>query len=59
MGPNALLFGRGGTGGILIGSQRKQIGEQFGSFDIGADDFGYLILQLITTLPPETTLLFV
>ena len=40
-GPNALLFGRGGTGGILNRVTKKaQIGEQFGSFDLGADDFG-------------------
>ncbi len=40
-GPNALLFGRGGTGGILNRVTKKaQIGEQFGSIDIGADDFG-------------------
>ena len=40
-GPNALLFGRGGTGGILNRVTKKaEIGEQFGSFDIGADDFG-------------------
>ena len=40
-GPNALLFGRGGTGGIINRvSKKAQIGETFGSFDIGADDFG-------------------
>ena len=40
-GPNALLFGRGGTGGIINRVTKKaQVGEQFGSFDIGADDFG-------------------
>ena len=40
-GPNALLFGRGGTGGILNRVTKKaEIGEQFGSFDIGVDDFG-------------------
>ena len=40
-GPNALLFGRGGTGGIINRVTKKaQIGEQFGSFDLGADDFG-------------------
>ena len=40
-GPNALLFGRGGTGGILNRVTKKaELGEQFGSFDIGADDFG-------------------
>ncbi len=40
-GPNALLFGRGGTGGIINRvSKKAQIGETFGSFDIGTDDFG-------------------
>ena len=40
-GPNALLFGRGGTGGIINRvSKKAKIGETFGSFDIGADDFG-------------------
>ena len=40
-GPNALLFGRGGTGGIINRVTKKaQIDEQFGTFDIGADDFG-------------------
>ncbi len=40
-GPNALLFGRGGTGGIINRvSKKAQIGETFGTFDIGADDFG-------------------
>ena len=40
-GPNALLFGRGGTGGIINRVTKKAtVGETFGSFDIGADDFG-------------------
>ena len=40
-GPNALLFGRGGTGGIINRvSKKATIGETFGSFDLGADDFG-------------------
>ena len=40
-GPNALLFGRGGTVGILnLVTKKAEIGAQFGSFDIGADDFG-------------------
>ena len=40
-GPNALLFGRGGTGGIINRVTKKaQMDEEFGSFDIGADDFG-------------------
>ena len=40
-GPNALLFGRGGTGGITNRVTKKAtLGENFGSFDLGADDFG-------------------
>ena len=46
-GPNALLFGRGGTGGIINRVTKKAvIGEQFGSFDLGADDFGSTDLAL-------------
>jgi len=40
-GPNALLFGRGGTGGIINRVTKKaSIGENFGAIDIGADSFG-------------------
>jgi catecholate siderophore receptor len=40
-GPNALLFGRGGTGGLINRvSKKAEIGEAFGSFDVGADLFG-------------------
>ena len=40
-GPNALLFGRGGTGGIINRvSKKAQVGEQFGSFTMGRDTFG-------------------
>ena len=40
-GPNALLFGRGGTGGIINRVTKKAvIGDVFGSFDMGADTFG-------------------
>ena len=40
-GPNALLFGRGGTGGILNRVTKKAVvGENFGSFDFGLDSFG-------------------
>ena len=40
-GPNALLFGRGGTGGLINRvSKKAEIGEAFGSFDVGADSFG-------------------
>ena len=40
-GPNALLFGRGGTGGIINRVTKKAIvGEDFGSIDLGIDSFG-------------------
>ena len=40
-GPNALLFGRGGTGGLINRvSKKAEIGEAFGSIDFGADSFG-------------------
>ena len=40
-GPNALLFGRGGTGGTINRVTKKAVlDEQFGSFDMGADSFG-------------------
>ena len=40
-GPNALLFGRGGTGGVINRVTKKAVlDEQFGSFDMGADSFG-------------------
>ena len=40
-GPNALLFGRGGTGGLINRVTKKaEIGEAFGSFDVGANSFG-------------------
>ena len=40
-GPNALLFGRGGTGGIINRVTKKAVlDEQFDSFDMGADSFG-------------------
>lgn len=44
-GPNALLFGRGGTGGIINRVSKKAvIGEKFGSVGLGADSFGSLDL---------------
>ncbi len=40
-GPNALLFGRGGTGGILNRVTKKGvIGEDFSGYQIGLDTFG-------------------
>lgn len=40
-GPNALLFGRGGTGGALNRVTKKAVlGDTFGAVDFGVDDFG-------------------
>ena len=40
-GPNALLFGRGGTGGVINRVSKKGVlGETFGSFSIGSNTFG-------------------
>ena len=40
-GPNALLFGRGGTGGILNRVTKKGvIGESFTNYQVGSDSFG-------------------
>ncbi len=42
-GPNALLFGRGGTGGIINRvSKRARVGEEFASFTMGKNTFGSL-----------------
>jgi len=46
-GPNALLFGRGGTGGIINRVSKKGVvGETFGSLDFGVDSFGASDLAL-------------
>ncbi|MEM7705910.1 MAG: TonB-dependent siderophore receptor [Pseudomonadota bacterium] len=46
-GPNALLFGRGGTGGILNRVTKKGlVGEDLASFQLGVDTFGEYIVQL-------------
>jgi len=41
-GPNALLFGRGGTGGIInrVTKKAELGGSKFGSIDLGFDSFG-------------------
>ncbi|NRB71121.1 MAG: TonB-dependent siderophore receptor [Xanthomonadales bacterium] len=40
-GPNALLFGRGGGGGVINRVQKKaQIGERFNVLDVSLDSFG-------------------
>lgn len=46
-GPNALLFGRGGTGGVLNRVTKKaDTSEGFGGFQIGADTFGAYNAQI-------------
>ena len=46
-GPNALLFGRGGTGGILNRvTKRGQIGESFTGYKTSVDTFGAFDIQL-------------
>lgn len=46
-GPNALLFGRGGTGGVLNRVTKKGvIGESFTGYQIGVDTFGAFNAQI-------------
>ena len=46
-GPNALLFGRGGTGGILNRVTKKaQIGEAFTGYQASVDSFGAYGVQI-------------
>ncbi len=46
-GPNALLFGRGGTGGILNRVTKKGvIGENFTNYQAGVNSFGEHLLQV-------------
>ncbi len=51
-GPNALLFGRGGTGGVLNRVTKKgQLGDQFTDYRTSIDSFGAFDVQLDTNLP--------
>ena len=46
-GPNALLFGRGGTGGIINRVTKKGVlGERFTNFQAGANSFGEMSVQV-------------
>tara|TARA_A100001388_G_scaffold244347_1_gene202151 strand:- start:12677 stop:14749 length:2073 start_codon:yes stop_codon:yes gene_type:complete len=48
-GPNALLFGRGGTGGIINRVTKKAVvGETFTAHDVGIDSFGAADIALDT-----------
>lgn len=51
-GPNALFFGRGGTGGVLNRVMKKaQIGKRFGGYQLTLDTFGEATGQFDTNLP--------
>ena len=51
-GPNALLFGRGGTGGVLNRVTKKAVpGDTFGGALAGIDTFGELVVQGDINLP--------
>ena len=53
-GPNALLFGRGGTGGMINRVTKKAvIGENFTAHDLGIDSFGGTDLALDTNVQLE------
>ncbi len=46
-GPNALLFGRGGTGGVLNRvSKKAEIGTEFTTYQAGIDTFGEYSVQI-------------
>ena len=60
-GPNSLLFGRGGTGGVLNRVTKKaQIGDEFGSFGVTADSFSqsYGAFDYNFNLGPNSALRF-
>lgn len=56
-GPNALLFGRGGTGGILNRVTKKpEFDETFAGYQVSADTFGGLGVQFDVNMPSSDTL---
>ena len=58
-GPNALLFGRGGTGGILNRVTKKGVlGERFTNFQAGANSFGEVSVQVDSNLDTGDTSAF-
>lgn len=55
-GPNALLFGRGGTGGIVNRVTKKGVvGESFTGLDIGLDTFGAYDVAVDTNFTTSDT----
>lgn len=58
-GANALLFGRGGTGGLINRVSKKgQIGEQFTGFKTAIDTFGAFGLELDSNFSTSDTSAF-
>ncbi len=58
-GPNALLFGRGGTGGVLNRVTKKGvIGEQFTGYKASVNTFGAFDLQLDTNYSVSDSVAF-
>ena len=60
-GPNSLLFGRGGTGGVINRVTKKaSIGEEFGSFGVTGDSFSqsYGAFDYNFNLGPNSALRF-
>ncbi|MDM3872646.1 TonB-dependent siderophore receptor [Porticoccus sp. W117] len=55
-GPNALLFGRGGTGGIINRvSKKAELGAQFNSYKTAANTFGGVGVEVDTNLATSET----
>lgn len=58
-GPNALLFGRGGTGGILNRVTKKGlIGESFSTYQVGFDSLGETSVQIDSNFASSDTSAF-
>ena len=55
-GPNALLFGRGGTGGIFNRATKKaQVGEEFTGFKAAANTFGGANIEIDSNFSTSET----
>jgi catecholate siderophore receptor len=55
-GPNALLFGRGGTGGVLNRvSKKAQVGENFNAYKASLNSFGGFNLELDSNIDTSDT----
>ena len=58
-GPNALLFGRGGTGGVINRVTKKgSLGDNFTDLGVAADTFGGVALQIDRNMSTNETSAF-